>query len=117
MMRTFGETQNQYCYPISSITEHTFVSGLEKNVDTIPLLRGRAIVVKDLTTLLSKKEDIRSAVFADFREITDGYIHKEFGNGVKKEFHDIHSSILFACTPAIERYYSMYRPWAREWCS
>ena len=108
MMRTFGETQNQYCYPISSITEHTFVSGLEKNVDTIPLLRGRAIVVKDLTTLLSKKEDIRSAVFADFREITDGYVHKEFGNGVKKEFHDIHSSILFACTPAIERYYSMY---------
>lgn len=108
VIRSFGESQNKYCYPISSITEHTFASGLKDNIDTIPLLRGRVVTIKDLTTLLSKKEDIRSAVFADFREITDGYLHKEFGNGVKKEFHDIHSSILFASTPAIERYYSMY---------
>jgi hypothetical protein len=108
IIRSFGEKQNAYCYPISSVTEHTFASGLEKNIDTIPLLRGRVITIKDLTTLLSKKEDIRSAVFADFREITDGYLHKEFGNGVKKEFHNIHSTILFASTPAIERYYSMY---------
>jgi hypothetical protein len=108
MIRSFGEVQNQFCYPISSITENTLISGMDKNIDTIPLLRGRVLTIKDLTSLLSKKEEIRSAIFADFREFTDGFIHKEFGNGVKKEFHDIHSSILFASTPAIERYYSMY---------
>ncbi len=108
MIRSFGDAQNQFCYPISSITENTLISGMDKNIDTIPLLRGRVLTIKDLTTLLSKKEEIRSAIFADFREVTDGFIHKEFGNGVKKEYHDIHSTILFASTPAIERYYSMY---------
>jgi hypothetical protein len=108
MVRSFGEAQNQFCYPISSITENTLISGMDKNIDTIPLLRGRVLTIKDLTTLLSKKEEIRSAIFADFRELTDGFIHKEFGNGVKKEYHNIHSTILFASTPAIERYYSMY---------
>ena len=108
MIRSFGEVQNQFCYPISSITENTLISGMEKNIDTIPLLRGRVLTIKDLTTVLSKNEDIRAAIFADFREVNDGYIHKEYGNGVKKEYHDIHSTILFAATPAIERYYSMY---------
>lgn len=108
MIRAFGETQNQFCYPLSSITENTLISGLDRNIDTIPILRGRVLTIKDLTVLLSKKEDIRSAIFADFREFTDGYMHREFGNGVKKDYHDIHSSILFASTPAIERYYSMY---------
>jgi hypothetical protein len=108
MIRSFGEVQNQFCYPLSSITENTLISGMDKNIDTIPLLRGRVLTIKDLTTLLSKNDDIRSAIFADFREFNDGFIHKEFGNGVKKEYHDIHSAILFASTPAIERYYSMY---------
>jgi len=108
ILRTFGESENQFCYPLSSVTENTFVSGFDKNLDTTPLLRGRPIIVKDLTTLLSKREDTRSAIFADFREITDGYIRKEFGSGVKKEYHNIHSSLIFGSTPAIEHYYSLY---------
>jgi DNA-binding transcriptional ArsR family regulator len=108
ILRMFGESENQFSYPLSSVTENTFVSGFDKNLDTTPLLRGRPIIVKDLTTLLSKREDTRSAIFADFREITDGYIRKEFGSGVKKEYHNIHSSVIFGCTPAIEHYYSLY---------
>ena len=108
ILRTFGESENQFCYPLSSVTENTFVSGFDKNLDTTPLLRGRPIIIKDLTTLLAKREDTRSAIFADFREITDGYIRKEFGSGVKKEYHNIHSSVIFGCTPVIEHYYSLY---------
>lgn len=107
-LRMFGESENQFCYPVSSVTENTFVSGYDKNLDTTPLLRGRPIIVKDLTTLLSKRDDTRSAIFADFREITDGYIRKEFGSGVKKEYHNIHSSLIFGSTPVIEHYYSLY---------
>ncbi len=108
ILRTFGESENQFCYPLSSVTENTFVSGFDKNLDTTPLLRARPILVKDFTSLLSKREDTRSAIFADFREITDGYIRKEFGSGVKKEYHNIHSSLIFGSTPAIEHYYSLY---------
>lgn len=108
LLRSFGEKENQYIYPLSSITEHSFISGHKDNIDTVQVLRKRIVIIKDLTTMLSRKEDVRSAIFADMRELTDGYMHEEFGNGIKKEYHDIHSSILFGSTNAIERYYSMY---------
>jgi hypothetical protein len=107
-IRSLGQSENQYVYPLSSITEHTLVSGHKDSKDLVPLLRGRMICIKDFTTLLSKKEDVRSQIFADLRELTDGYIQKEFGNGIKKQYQGIHSSILFASTNAIEKYYSMY---------
>lgn len=108
LIRSLGETQNQFVYPISSITEHTLCSGHKESRDLLPQLKGRLLTIKDLTSILSKKEEVRGQIFADFREISDGYIHKEFGNGVIKEYRDLHSSILFASTNAIERYYSMY---------
>jgi len=112
-IRALGQEENQFIYPLSSLTEHTFISGYvdkkgKTGRDLAPELKHRLLVIKDLTTILSKKEDIRSQIFADFRELMDGYIEKEFGNGTKKLYKDIHSSILFACTNAIERYYSMY---------
>lgn len=110
VLRSFGTTENKWVYPISSLTEHTFISGLDKSPDTdvIPALKGRLILIKDLTTILAKDEKIRSQIFADFRDIIDGYMDKKFGNRVHKTYNDIHSSILFASTNAIERYYSMY---------
>lgn len=107
-IRSLGVKENHFIYPISSITEHAFVSGHKDSMDLVPRLKGRLVCIKDLTSLLSKKEDIRAQIFADFRELTDGYIKKVFGNGITKEYYDIHSSILFASTNAIERYYSMY---------
>jgi len=107
-IRSLGQSENQYVYPLSSLTEHTLVSGHKDSRDLVPLLNGRMICIKDFTTILAKKEDVRSQIFADLRELTDGYIGKEFGNGIKKEYQNIHSSILFASTNAIERYYTMY---------
>lgn len=107
-VRTLGETANEYVYPVSSITEHTLVSGHKDSRDLVPQLQGRILAIKDLTSILSRKDDVRAAIFADFRELTDGYIRKEFGNGISKEYGGVHSSILFASTNAIERYYSMY---------
>lgn len=108
LIRALGETQNKYVYPVSTITEHTLVSGHKDSRDLVPQLSGRILAIKDLTSILARKEDVRAAIFADFRELTDEYIRKEFGNGIAKEYRDIHSSIIFASTTAIERYYSMY---------
>ncbi len=108
LIRALGETQNEYVYPVSTITEHTLVSGHKDSRDLVPQLKGRILAIKDLTSILARKEDVRAAIFADFRELTDEYIRKEFGNGISKEYRGIHSSILFASTNAIERYYSMY---------
>lgn len=108
VIRALGELENQYIYPVSSITGHTLVSGFEDNVDLAPSLRGRLLTIKDFTTLLAKKKDEVSEIFADLRELTDGHIGKDFGSGVKKHYTGIHTSILFGCTNAIEKYNSMF---------
>jgi len=108
MIRALGEMENQFCYPVSSITSHTLVSGLPENIDLAPMLRGRILTIKDLTTILSKNKDMVSEIFADFRELTDGHIGKDFGSGVKKHYTGIHSSVLFGCTNAIEAHNSIF---------
>lgn len=108
VIRSFGESENKYIYPISSLTDKTLVSGFKESNDIVPRLQGRLLTIKDLTSILAKNEDTRAGIFADFRELTDGYIHKEYGNGVIKDYRGVHSSILFASTNAIERYYSLH---------
>lgn len=108
VIRALGELENQFVYPVSSITGHTLVSGFEDNVDLAPSLRNRLLTIKDFTTLLAKKSDEVSEIFADLRELTDGHIGKDFGSGVKKHYTGIHTSILFGCTNAIEKYNSMF---------
>lgn len=108
LIRSLGESENQFVYPVSSITEHTLVSGLEENIDLAPSLRGRLLTIKDFTTILSKNKDKVSEIFADFRELTDGHIGKDFGSGVKKHYTGIHTSVLFGCTNAIENYNSLH---------
>lgn len=109
VIRSLGDTENQYIYPLSSITSHTFISGLKEGNDLAPQLQNRLVSIKDFTTILSKDQKEVSQIFADIRDITDGYLQKVFGSEVgKKEYKDLHSSFLFACTNAIERYYSLY---------
>jgi len=109
IVRSLGDTENQYVYPISSLTSRTFVSGYKDAQDLAPRLQKRLITIKDFTSILSKNKDEVSGIFADIRDILDGYIQKAYGSEVgKKEFKDIHSSFLFACTNAIEKYYSVY---------
>jgi hypothetical protein len=67
--RSLGDSQNQFIYPISSLTARTFVSGLEKNQDLVPLLRKRLVTIKDFTTILAKKDDEKGQIFADLREL------------------------------------------------
>lgn len=108
LLRELGDDENHYIYPVSTITEHTLASGLADNEDLAPRLRGRTLVIKDFTSILSKRDDVLGQIFADIRELTDGYIQKEYGSGAKKRHKGLHSSILAASTNAIERYYSLF---------
>lgn len=108
LLRELGDDENQYIYPVSTITEHTLASGLVDNEDLAPRLRGRTLVIKDFTSILSKRDDVLGQIFADLRELTDGYIQKEYGSGAKKRHKGLHSSVLAASTNAIERYHSLF---------
>ena len=107
LIRAFGNEENEYVFPIDNLTPHTFVSGMKNVEDIIPQLTRRLILIKDFTTLLSKREDDRTAIFSDIRELLDGYLSRSYGSGKRVSYTDIHSSILLGSTGAIERYYSL----------
>lgn len=87
----------------STISPRALVSGLAGPRDPSLLLKlnGKAWVVKDYTEILSKhtldQEDINSTLRGAF----DGYVRKDFGNGVSREFRDLHFSHIAAVTPII----------------
>lgn len=107
-IRSLGTKENDLVYPVSTITDKTLVSGYAESDDLAPRLKGRLLTIKDLTSILSSRDTVRSGIFADFREMADGYIHKEYGSGVIKDYQGLSSSVLFASTNAIEQYNSLY---------
>ena len=107
LIRAFGNEESEYVFPIDNLTPHTFVSGMKNVEDIIPQLMHRLILIKDFTTLLSKREDDRTVIFSDIRELLDGYLSRSYGSGKRVSYTDIHSSILLGSTGAIERYYSL----------
>jgi hypothetical protein len=107
LIRSLGEKKNDLIYPLDNLTSHTLISGLPKVPDVIPELQRRLITIKDFTALLSKREEERTLVFSDIREMLDGYMSRSFGSGKRATYRDIHSSLLIASTNAIEGYYSL----------
>lgn len=70
---------------LSSLTPQTLISGYKgdpEKVDLLPKLDGKLLVIKDFTSILSKKPEDAAAIFADLREAYDGYLEKSFGSGV-----------------------------------
>jgi len=102
LLRSFPNSR--YVYTTSTITEHTLISGKDNVGDLMPLLDNKLFIIKDFTSILSKNNDSKREIYADFREAYDGYIEKTFGSGVGKKGYEAHFSVLTAVTPAIDGY-------------
>ena len=90
---------------LSTLTPNTLISGLKgdpEKVDLLPKLDGKLLVIKDFTSILSKKPEDATAIFADLREAYDGYLEKSFGSGVGTKGYHSRFGIIAAVTPAID---------------
>jgi hypothetical protein len=106
-LRSIGTETNEFVYPLDDFTSHTLITGMPKVRDVVPDLEGRLITVKDFTSVLSKREDERAAIFSNIRDMADGYLNKQFGSGKRVSYQGIHSSFLIATTDVLENYYSL----------
>lgn len=70
---------------ISDLTPNTFLSGAKNSTKETSLLKrlgnNFTVTMKDFTTIMEKSDDAQSAIIAQMREIYDGAITKETGNG------------------------------------
>lgn len=103
LLRSFS---GEPIYSISTLTPQTLISGLKgnKNIDLLPQLDGKVLIIKDFTSILSKKSEDQTAIFADLREAYDGYLEKSFGSGVGTKRYDSRFGLIAGVTDAIDMY-------------
>jgi len=103
LLRAF---QGEPFYTISTITPQTLISGLNKKgeVDLLPHLDGKVLVIKDFTSILSRDSKEQAQIFADLRDCYDGYLEKAFGSGVGKKGYQAKFDLIAGVTPAIDMY-------------
>jgi hypothetical protein len=96
---------------LSSLTPQTLISGYKgdpSKVDLLPKLDGKLLIIKDFTSILSKKPDDAAAIFADLREAYDGYLEKSYGSGVGTKSYSAKFGLIAAVTPAIDRFRTVH---------
>ncbi len=103
ILRTFS---NNRTFSTSTLTPQTLISGLKgrKDIDLMPKLDGKLLIIKDFTSILSKKAEDQAGIFADLREAYDGYLEKSFGSGVGTKSYKSSFGVLAGVTDAIDMY-------------
>jgi hypothetical protein len=93
------------------MTPQTLISGLKGHgydIDLLPKLDGKLLIIKDFTSILSKKPEDQAAIFADLREAYDGYLEKSFGSGVGIKGYKASFGLIAGVTPAIDMYRTVH---------
>lgn len=92
----------------SSITKTALVSGKAsdegKDPSILPRLKNKALIIKDLTMLLSSNSAEQEAVFGTLRDAYDQDLSLSYGNGQIRNYGDLNFSWLAGCTEIIHTF-------------
>ncbi len=99
-------------HTLSTLTPQTLISGFKGDgdkIDLLPRLDGKLLIIKDFTSILSKKPEDSAAIFSDLREAYDGYLEKSFGSGVGTKGYHSRFGLIAAVTPDIDRFRTVHQ--------
>ena len=95
----------------TSLTSAALISGANffggGDPSLIPRLNGKALIIKDFTTILKMHYQQRDEIFGILRDAYDGRVEKWFGTGTHRMYESCFG-ILAGVTPAIEEYSAMF---------
>lgn len=99
---------------ISSLTTNTLLSGSKgkdasgNDFDPSLLLRisGKLLIIKDFTTILTLRDDSKSQILSQLREVYDGQYAKAYGTGQIRSWKG-KIGLLAAVTPVIDKHMSV----------
>jgi hypothetical protein len=93
---------------LSSLTPQTLASGWQQGRASLLLKMGPAplLCLKDFGSILSLRQDDRSAILGALREIYDGRYDKAFGNGAEVHWAG-KLTLIAASTEALDEYQSV----------
>jgi hypothetical protein len=97
---------------VGDLTPNTLLSAREGTKRPPSLLerigKSGIILMKDFSTVISKRPDDRAALASQLREVYDGYFAKDTGMGSKLIWEG-KITLIAATTPAIERQWALLR--------
>lgn len=98
----------EHCESLSKLTSTALVSGWkdpedpDREVSIFPLLRDRALLVKDWTAVMSLGGGDQEALYGMLRDAYDGYVRVRYGHGKLVDITDVYFPLLAAVTDAIK---------------
>lgn len=87
----------------SSIGPHNLISGFKAKRDPSLMsnVNGLVLIIKDGTQLLTQPLLVKQEIFSILRDAYDGSVHRQFGNGVIREYLDLRFSVCIGVTPIV----------------
>jgi ribosomal protein L37AE/L43A len=87
----------------STLTPGSLISGFNVHPDPslLPKFNGKTAVFKDATELLCLYPQDRDKIYGILRGAWDGQVNKGFGNGVNRDYTNLHFGLLMGVTPAV----------------
>ena len=104
-------------YTLDSLTAHTLVSGkMQRNAEgtqepvtgILKEIDGKVLIIKDLTVILTKRQEERDEIFSQLRCLYDGYLEYGFGTLDKPIRIPASIGLVAAVTPSVDQYSKMY---------
>jgi hypothetical protein len=90
---------------MSNASSKSLVSGFAtrkgNDPSLIPAIIGKCLMIKDFTEILQMHRGDQEEMMGVLRGAYDGYIVKQFGNGVIRKYENCQFNIVSACTKAI----------------
>lgn len=95
--------ESERCVFRSTLTPASLISGFDRKPDPslLPHLNGKTAVFKDGTELLAMHPEARRETYSVLRGAFDGHVSKSYGNGVDRNYPNLHFNMLVGVTPAI----------------
>lgn len=97
---------------IGNLTQNTLLSGRPSNgsspTSLLKQVGSGILLMKDFTTVISKRAEERAEIAAQLREVYDGRYVKSTGMGTTEDWEG-KITLVAACTPAIEREWMLLR--------
>ena len=88
---------------VDQLTKNTLATGMKDAWDLGKDLQNKSSILlfPDLASLTSMNGDEKNIIWAQFRNLYDGFILKSTGGGVKKQYENCHVTLIACTTPAI----------------
>ena len=87
---------------IHRFTPRTLVSGNPNVTDLAPKLKNKLLLIPDMAQLLTLHPNDKSQVWAQLRDLFDGYAGSIAGTGKDVHYKDIRVTLLAGATPALD---------------